>query len=175
MEDKEIHEICEKYNIKNYKINNGLVDVDGDVSLSYHNLTHLPLSFGEISGDFNCSDNKLTTLKGCPVIVNGYFECWLNKLTKLDYLPEFIGGNFYSQNNELKTLDGLEKCWLVGEIYCGFNPISEIFSLFEGKDWNIGEIDRLNMLVKDFSIEELNQWLIEEGYEKVNELKNYGR
>ena len=30
-----IRKICEKYNIKNYKINNGLVDVDGVVNLAY--------------------------------------------------------------------------------------------------------------------------------------------
>ena len=171
MEDKEIHLICEKYNTKNYKINNGLVDVDGDVSLSYHNLTHLPLNFGEIKGYFNCGSNELTTLKGCPKRIDGYFGCSNNKLNKLDYLPEFIGGDFYCGNNSIKTLDGLEKCWLVGKIYCSDNPIHEIFSLFKRKDWNIGEIDRLNVLVKDFSLSELNEWLIEEGHQPVKKIR----
>ena len=175
MEDKEIHSICEKYNIKNYKINNGLVDVDGDVYLCNKKLTKLPLNFGEIKGYFTCINNKLTTLKGCPVRVDGDFDCGYNKLTKLDYLPEFIGGDFYCGCNSLRTFTNLEKCWLVGEIICWDNPIYEIFDLFKGKDWNIGEIDRLNMLVKDFSLNELNDWLSEEGYEKVNELKHYGR
>ena len=174
MEDKEIHEICEKYNITNYKINNGLVDVYDDVKLFGENLTELPLNFGEIRGNFQCGVNKLITLKGCPVRVDGFFSCADNQLTKLDYLPEYINGNFICNSNLLKTLDGLEKCWLVGKIICWDNPIHEIFSLFEDKDWNIGEIDRLNMLVKDFSIEELNEWLMEEGQQPVNELKNYG-
>ena len=173
MEDKEIHEICKKYGITNYKINNGLVDVDGDVSLWNKQLTHLPLNFGEIRGDFNCGGNKLTTLKGCPVRVNGLFYCSKNKLTKLDYLPEFIGGYFFCSDNQLKTFTNLEKCWLVGNIYCWNNPIDEIFNLFKNKDWNIGEIDRLNMLVKDFSFEELNGWLVEEGYEPLKRLENY--
>ncbi len=170
-----IEEICEKYNIKNYKINNGFVDVDGDVDLYKKQLTELPLNFGEIRGDFECGDNKLTTLKGCPVRVNGDFSCSFNKLTKLDYLPEFIGGDFYCYTNKLKTFTNLEKCWLVGKIICWNNPIDEIFELFPYKDWNIGEIDRLNMLVKDFSLDELNEWLIEEGYKPVNNLENYGR
>ena len=174
MEDKEIHEICEKYNIKKYKINNGLVDVNGDVDLCNKQLTELPLKFGEIRGYFSCSMNELTTLKGCPVRVDDDFYFKRNKLTKLDYLPEFIGGDFYCYNNQLRTFTNLEKCWLVGEICCWNNPIHEIFSLFEGKDWNIGEIDRLNMLIEDFSINELNEWLIEEGYNPVNKLLNYG-
>ena len=173
VEDKEIHEICKKYGITNYKINNCLVDVDGDVILIYEKLTELPLSFGEISGDFSCSRNYLTTLKGCPVRVNGDFYCSVNKLTKLDYLPEFIGGNFYCGGNSLRTFTNLEKCWLVGKIYCFKNPIHEIFNLFKNKDWDIGEIDRLNMLIKDFSIEELNEWLVEEGHEPVERLENY--
>ena len=94
MEDKEINEICEKYNIKNYKINNGLVDVDCSVYLFYNELTELPLNFGEIRGFFDCSRYGLTTLKGCPTRVDGNFYCSVNKLTKLDYLPEFIGGDF---------------------------------------------------------------------------------
>ena len=173
MEDKEIHEICEKYKITNYKINNGLVDVDGNVYLGNLDLTHLPLHFGEIRGYFNCFQNKLTTLKGCPVRVNGYFSCSSNELIELDYLPEFIGGYFSCHTNELKTFTNLEKCWLVGKIYCWDNPIHEIFNLFKDKDWNIGEIDRLNILVKDFSLSELNQWLMEEGYQSVNKLENY--
>ncbi len=173
MEDKEIHEICKKYNIRNYEINNGLVDAY-NVDLSWRNLTELPLNFGEITGFFSCVHNKLTTLKGCPVRVNGSFDCSCNKLTKLDYLPDYIGDSFSCQYNELKILDGLEKCWLVGKIYCIGNPIHEIFRLFPNKDWNIGEIDKLNMLVKDFSLDELNEWLTEEGYEKAKRLENYG-
>ncbi len=173
MEDREIHSNCEKYNIQNYTINNGLIDVDGDVDLYEKGLVELPLNFGEIRGGFSCGGNYLTTLKGCPKRVDGDFSCPENELTKLDYLPEFIGGNFYCRFNQLKTFTNLEKCWLVGKIKCNGNPIYEIFRLFEDKDWNIGEIDRLNMLIKDFSLSELNEWLIEEGRKPVKELKNY--
>ena len=149
--------------------------MNGRVYLYNKNLTQLPLNFGEIRGYFNCGYNQLTTLKGCPIRVNGDFDCSYNELTKLDYLPEFIGGDFNCGSNSLKTFTNLEKCWLVDKIYCYGNPIHEIFNLFPNKDWNIGEIDRLNMLVKDFSLDELNEWLIEEGYKPVKRLENYGR
>ncbi len=68
MEDKEIHEICEKYKVKNYKINNSLIDVDGDVDLIDQNLGDLPLNFGEISGDFYCGGNKLGFVNLCLFI-----------------------------------------------------------------------------------------------------------
>ena len=59
--------ICEKYNVRNYTINQDeTVDVDGDVYLSFKKLSKLPLNFGKVSGSFNCYDNDLGTLKGCP-------------------------------------------------------------------------------------------------------------
>jgi len=61
--DKEIHEICKKYGIKNYTINDdGSIDVDGNVNLSYRKLTKLPLKFNNVSGNFLCYNNQLTTL-----------------------------------------------------------------------------------------------------------------
>ena len=57
--DKEIHEICEEYGIKNYTINSdGAIDVDGEVYLSNMELTKLPIKFNNVSGDFYCYYNK---------------------------------------------------------------------------------------------------------------------
>ena len=39
---KDIDAICQRYGIKNYTINNGLVDVDASVNLVNRKLTKLP-------------------------------------------------------------------------------------------------------------------------------------
>lgn len=104
--ESEIHAICKKYNITNYTINNGLVDVDGDVSLSYKGLTELPLNFGKITGSFYCSHNKLTTLKGCPIYVGDSFLVEYNKLTSLEGGPSEVGGAYSCADNLLTSLKG---------------------------------------------------------------------
>ena len=92
----EIEEICRKYNIRNYTINeDGSIDVDGNVDLSNRNLTELPLTFGRVTSHFNCSYNKLTTLKGSPKYVGYNFYCDNNELTSLEYSPEEVKGDFY--------------------------------------------------------------------------------
>ena len=83
-----IQDICKQYNIKNYTINpDGSIDVDGDVSLNYKNLTELPLRFNKVTGYFYCRFNQLTTLKGSPRWVGGSFYCNYNQLTILPILP----------------------------------------------------------------------------------------
>jgi hypothetical protein len=73
--DEEIHVICKEYGIENYTINNGVVDVNGDVHLDHRGLTKIPLNFGVVSGDFYCYNNKLTSLEGCPSQIGGNFRC----------------------------------------------------------------------------------------------------
>ena len=84
MTNEEIESICEKYKIKNYTINDGVVDVEGHVDLSVKNLIRLPLKFGKVSGHFDCSTNQITSLEGCPNEVGFYFTCNHNQLTSLD-------------------------------------------------------------------------------------------
>ena len=99
---KTIHDICKKYNITNYTINDdGSIDVDGDVYLCNKGLTELPLTFNKVSGDFDCGGNNLTSLKGCPRWIGGYFWCSNNQLTSLKFSPDYIGSNFYCYNNPL--------------------------------------------------------------------------
>ena len=82
---QDIDSICQKYNIKNYIINeDGSIDVDGDVDLSNRELIELPLKFRNVSGDFYCSYNELTSLEGAPSSVDGDFDCSGNKLTSLE-------------------------------------------------------------------------------------------
>jgi hypothetical protein len=73
---EDIDSICKKYNIQNYVVNDdGTIDVDGSVNLSYSELTEIPLKFRKVSGYFSCRNNKLTSLSGAPREVGGYFDC----------------------------------------------------------------------------------------------------
>jgi hypothetical protein len=116
-----IEEICEKYNIKNYTINDdGSIDVNGDVYLYNCNLTELPLVFNKVSGWFDCSNNRLTNLKGSPRWVGSSFYCYYNKLTSLEFSPDYVGGFFDCKYNDLTDLVGSPK-EVVGDFRCHYN------------------------------------------------------
>jgi hypothetical protein len=121
----DIEEFCEKYNIKNYTINDdGTIDVKGDVNLSNKlgKMKKLPVKFGKVYGYFYCSYNQnLTTLEGCPYYVGGEFSCNLNKLTSLEGCPKYVGHGFDCRNNKLTTLKGIEKCEIIGSFDCRIN------------------------------------------------------
>ena len=105
-----IEEICEKYKIENYTINDdGSIDVDGSVILSQFELTELPLLFNKVTGSFDCSINNLTRLKGCPRWVGGNFGCMYNNLTSLEFSPDYVGGYFSCRDNDLTDLIGSPK------------------------------------------------------------------
>ena len=145
-----IEEICKKYGIKNYTINDdGSIDVGGDVYLQAYHIKELPLTFNKVTGSFNCSRNSLTTLKGSPKSVGGRFDCGYNhilpdlkgspdsvggsfdcdgnNLTSLEGSPESVGGHFNCQFNNLTDLKGSPKS-IGGGFYCDDNPIGSIFN-----------------------------------------------
>ena len=112
-----IEEICRKYDIENYTINDdGTIDVDGDVILAELDLKELPLNFNRVEGEFDCSYNFLTSLKGCPKYVGYKFACSYNELTTLEYSPEIVEDSFVCANNDLTTLVGGPK--EVGGFFC---------------------------------------------------------
>lgn len=101
-----------------YTIKNGIVDVDGDVRISWdvHNditgLTNDIFEFGTINGDFIINDCiNLKTLNGGPKRVKGDFLCsYCEKLESFEYAPKYVGQNLgadYCSN--LKSLKGLPK------------------------------------------------------------------
>jgi hypothetical protein len=101
----EIHSLCKKYDITNYKINKDLsINVDHSVDLTQMGLIELPLKFNEVWGHFDCSNNNLTTLEGSPKFVNGHFYCINNKITSLKGSPVKINGYFDCSNNLLTDL-----------------------------------------------------------------------
>ena len=85
----------------NYTVRpDGLVDVEGNISLSYLTLIKIPVKFGSVNGYFDCSNNQLTSLKGCPEEVRGGgFYCRDNQLTSLIGCPEEVGGEFICTDN----------------------------------------------------------------------------
>ena len=129
-----VAEICKKYYIENWSINkDGLVDVDGNVSILSQNITKLPLRFGKVTGDFFCYKNKLTTLEGAPKEVGGNFSCHDNELTTLEGAPKEVGGDFYCYRNKLITLKG-SPIKISGNFSCHIN---KLFTL-EGGPTEVG-------------------------------------
>jgi hypothetical protein len=100
-----IQDICKLYNIINYTVNDdGSIDVDGEVELSWFELTELPLNFNRVTGYFNCSNNKLTTLKGSPKWIDGSFNCYNNILTSLEGSPKYVTLGVDCSSNRLTSL-----------------------------------------------------------------------
>jgi hypothetical protein len=123
----EIAKICEKYGIKNYTINNGLVDVDGDVDVSggTYILPRFPFKFGRVSGSFFCYYCNLKTLEGSPIEVGGDFVCGYNDLKTLKGAPQKVGGKFSCNCNDLISLEGAPS--EVGDsFHCHYNKLKTL-------------------------------------------------
>lgn len=126
MTDDEIHNICNKYNIKNYTVNSdGSIDVDGYVGLCDKGLKKLPLKFNYVSDYFDCGFNKLTSLEGSPKEVGGNFYCNNNKLTTLKSGPLKVGEGFHCSHNKLTTLVGSPR-EVGGDFNCSNNKLTSL-------------------------------------------------
>ena len=148
--DSEIDELCKKYGIENYTINNGLVDVDGDVDLSDGNLTKLPIKFGNISGYFYCSSNQLTTLEGAPQSVGDGFYCRNNQLTTLEGCPKSVGGHFDCNENNIYKLDFVPK--YKEKLHIHRNTFYIVWKLIENaieKDYTLFDIFIEDAIIRD--------------------------
>jgi hypothetical protein len=154
IEEKSIRDWCKKFNIFNFDIVDGFVNVDGDVYISGKKLTKIPIQFGIVSRYFHCEDNKLTSLEGSPKQVNisffctdnrlkslegspvkileGFF-CYRNELITLKGGPSSVGGTYWCQKNKLITLEGGPDK-IDSNFDCSGNPIYEIYKLFEKYD-----------------------------------------
>ena len=152
----DIHDICKKYGITNYTINeDGSIDVNNSSSLPVNfeskGLSELPLNFRNVDGSFTCSFNNLTSLKGCPERVGNNFICTYNNIKSFEGFPKHIGGYFYVYGN----------------------PIEEILDLFEDKSkiefFNDCDIIQDGVVILD----RLNYFLEEIGQPTVNSVKGY--
>jgi len=135
-------EVCEKYAIKNYTINDDLsIDVDSYVYLDNKGLKYLPLKFNYVSGGFDCSNNKLKSLEGGPQTLGSGFDCSNNKLKSLKGGPQIVGGGFINcSNNKLTDLEYFPE--VSGYINTKFNLINLLVYTFI-KDVN-------SFLIEDF-------------------------
>ena len=127
----EIYDICRKYNISNYTINDdGSIDVSVGVNLYECGLSELPLRFRNVAGDFHCGSNNLTSLKGCPENVGGKFFCFRNELTSLEGGPKIVGGELDIRLNNISSFEGFPES-IGDQLFCNKNPIYNIWMLFQ--------------------------------------------
>jgi hypothetical protein len=118
-----IQAICARYDITNYVINtDGSIDVDGNVNLTFREISFFELRFGNVSGDFDCSNNILTTLYGSPEVIGGRFICASNQLTSMEHCPYVIGGTLNCSYNNLTSLEGLPRV-IRGTLNCSYNNL----------------------------------------------------
>jgi len=118
--------LLKKFVKGSYTINNdGSIDVEGIIDLSYNELTKIPFKFRNVSGNFYCNDNQLTSLDGAPNTVGGNFYCSNNQLTSLDGAPNTVGGNFYCSNNQLTSLEGAPNN-VGGNFSCSNNQLTTL-------------------------------------------------
>ena len=149
-----IEEICKKYGIENYTINDdGSIDVDGSVNINFYDLTELQLKFGVVTLDFYCSDNKLTTLKGSPKSVGRFFNCSANNLTSLEGCPDSVGHDFECDLNKLTDLKGCPKS-VGGRFDCRDNELYDIDFIpeFIGKDF-VSHMNPIGVLCNNVDID----------------------
>ena len=140
---KEVIQVCKRYDIKNYTINDDLsIDVDGNVNLTSNGLEYLPLKFNYVGGGFSCFNNRLKTLEGGPQTVNGNFYCNNNKLESLEGSPQTVGGYFYCTDNKLKDLEYFPE--VNGNVYMRGNLVNLlIYTFIDNKETD-------NFLIEDF-------------------------
>jgi hypothetical protein len=124
---------CKVLKLTNYEIVDGVVNVDGSVSIPNKKLDKLPIKFGIIKGSFYCNNNILTTLEGAPVKVGGSFDCGFNELTSLKGGPEIVGRDYRCWGNKLITLIGCPE-----EVGGAFNCDSNQLTTLEGAPKKIG-------------------------------------
>lgn len=99
--NKKIESWLKIMKIKKYTINDDfIVDVDGNVDISYKKLNIIPVKFGIINGNFWCDRNNLNSFKNSPNIIHGNFWCYKNPFDNYDDLPNIINGHFTHDGNE---------------------------------------------------------------------------
>jgi len=108
-EEQKIIDICNKYHIENYTINDDLsVDVSGSVYLNSQSLTEIPIRFGKVSGTFYAGGNKLRDFKNFPNECS-FLNIPVNKFQSFEGLDRIKFGSIFMRNNPicLLTMDDL--------------------------------------------------------------------
>lgn len=135
-----IEEFCGKYNIRNYTVVDGLINVNGKVNLWQIGENKIPYKFGTVDGYFEISFSMLSTLEGLPNIIKGNLFMVNSSLKKLDYLPNKVTGLVdlsFNQLSDLYSLKGLD----CGKINVDSNPVGYLY-----KFGIMEEVDAFNTL-----------------------------
>jgi hypothetical protein len=138
--DRTIDYWCTQFRLQKYIIrDNGIVDVDEDVDISFNLLEEIPIQFGTIIGDFSCCCNRLISLKGAPSKVNGHFVCYDNKLITLKGSPIHVKEDYDCSENRLVSLEGGPNI-IGGNFCCVGNPIDLVYKKYDGYNCYIRSI-----------------------------------
>ncbi len=128
----------------------------------YHNkLSSLEECPEKVGGDFNCSYNQLTSLEGCPETIGGGFYCHFNQLTSLEGCPD--ARNIYCGNNQITSFEGIPEFW-EGKLNISYNPVDEIFELFNRDVRCIDLINEFNAIQGD----NISRHRLEEVFSQLN-------
>jgi hypothetical protein len=187
---QEIKQICTKYGIKEYEVNDDMsVDVDGGIDLSgkLSSLQKLPLSFNK-AVYFDCDDNNLVKLDGSPTEVRGGFYCSNNKLTSLQGGPR-KASEVYFMNNPIQSLYGLGNSVIdkelnvsncsklysldgfpkrVKEFICKGTPIEAIYNKYIKDTKNVNLFNRYNIITTDDVLWNIDFYQLAKFTEKCN-------
>ncbi len=128
--EQEIHDICRKYDIKRYNINqDGTIDIEGGLVISDNYITEIPIKINKVDGFIYLSYcENLTTLKNIPEYVGGRLELRDNlNLKRIDYFPTEIKGHINISSNNLTELNNIQ-----GEVYESFNCKSNNITTLKG-------------------------------------------
>lgn len=160
--EKEIHRLCNEYDIKDYTINNDLsIDVNGSVFFHSNGFQYLPLNFNYITVDFYCYDNHLISLEGSPQKIDGHFFCYNNRLETLKGGPNEVGGAFSCDKNILISLEGCPK--KVGSVFCCNNNDLRVIDYLPEKMNNFEILyNPIECIFREFIYEENLNELVDE-------------
>jgi len=144
---------CEIYKLTNFTIDpeTGVIDVNGDVDLSFGFRESIPVQFGKVTGNFDCHCTKLTSLKGAPYFVGGYFDCGATSITSLEYAPQTVNGSFLCWRTHITSLKGSPRR-IGGDFVCDNTDLTSLEGL---PDSIRGYINLSNNKITDYGILDL--------------------
>lgn len=143
----EVTKFMMKHKVRNFSINNGVVDIDGDIIITHYNLDGIPFKIGKVTGNCILDYNNLTSLKNCPEYVGGDFSCGNNNLSSLEGIPKYVGGSLYLHSNFLTDLDFMPNT-VGGSILLNSNRLTTLKGLPEYVSGNLDlDSNELNDIV----------------------------
>jgi hypothetical protein len=145
-----------------YTINDGIIDVDGNVNLARLKIDKIPFKFGKVTGDFYCNNNNLNSLDGSPYEVGGDLSANINRLISLEGGPKKVGGNYHCLGQDFSnilTLISLKGSPLEvgGYINCKKNNICNFYGFDTIFPDELSEVDYQHLTISRNPVDEIYQ------------------